>query len=89
MTAGPDEIAAAAAVVSGRPCVWVGSLFVEADRVAFKVRWSFECMVGDQVVAGAKNLSEGQRVAAPPPTTISNQPTNHSTTQPTNILGLP
>lgn len=37
-SAGPQEVAAASAVVAGRPCVWVGSLFVPADRVAFKVR---------------------------------------------------
>lgn len=32
------ELAAAAAVLEGRRCVWVGNGFVPAERVAFKVR---------------------------------------------------
>lgn len=32
------ELAAAAVVVEGQPSVWVGNGFVDASRVAFKVR---------------------------------------------------
>lgn len=34
----PTELAAAAAVLDGQPSVWVGNGFVDASRVAFRVR---------------------------------------------------